>query len=36
MKNKRAEVSGISLRADRVSVLGRSVERIVERLEQRI
>ena len=36
MKNKRFDVSNISLRANRADVLGRSVERIVERLEQRI
>ena len=36
MKNKRFDVSNVSLRANRADVLGRSVERIVERLEQRI
>ncbi|HEV8292874.1 MAG TPA: hypothetical protein VGP94_13160, partial [Tepidisphaeraceae bacterium] len=36
MKNKRIDAGNVSLRADRVQVLGRSVERIVERLEQRI
>src|SRR5690242_13706584 len=36
MKNKRADVSGISLRANRINVLEKSFEGIVERLEQRI
>src|SRR5262245_32958521 len=36
MKNKRIDAGNVSLRADRVQMLTRSVERIVERLEQRI
>jgi hypothetical protein len=36
MKNKKIEAATVSLRANRADVLGKSVERIVERLEQRI
>src|SRR3954465_7664351 len=36
MKNRQIDAGDVSLRADRARVLSRSVERIVERLEQRI